>query len=116
MKNIPDHEIQYIHRAADAMVLPYAESLNSGAAFMAASFDLPFVMPEGKAARSLRGLGAMFYDPARPDGLEDAMCAVMAGRSATVDKKAKVRHKAENISALFFDQLDRILERTFAAA
>jgi len=45
-RKIADHEIQYIHRAADAMVLPYDETLNSGAALMAASFRKPFILPE----------------------------------------------------------------------
>ena len=65
-RKILDHEIQYLHRAADVMVLPYAETLNSGAALMAASFRKPFIMPRGTASEGLGPLGAIHFDPADP--------------------------------------------------
>src|SRR5690606_23914751 len=84
IRNIPDHEIQYIHRASDAMVLPYGETLNSGAAFMAAGFDMPFIMPFCSASKSLLDLGAVCYEQSSEGALISAMTDVLNGHKGTV--------------------------------
>lgn len=108
LRNIPDHEIQYIHRAADAMVLPYGDTLNSGAAFMAASFGLPFIIPQGLSSTPLAELGAHLYEPAQPGGLEQSMLALIAGApaTATISEAALRRHMPQAVSHRFFDALD----------
>ena len=111
LRLIPDHEIQYLHRASDAMVLPYAETLNSGAAFMAASFGMPFLMPQGRAAAALAGLGVIRFDPAAPDGLEQAMAAVMKGQRGDTDPAAWDRAAPNAVSAAFFAALDGVIGR-----
>lgn len=108
LKNIPDHEIQYIHRAADVMVLPYGESLNSGAAYMAASFGKPFIMPEGAASSALQGLGVMTYDGSASGGLEQAMLSALSGQKAVVDAQLRDSHMPAVISNRFFDALDAL--------
>ncbi|HBR68765.1 MAG TPA: hypothetical protein DEA55_05245 [Rhodospirillaceae bacterium] len=56
LKFIPDEDIPYYFAAADIVVLPYTNILNSGAALLALSFDRPVVVP---ALGSLRELQEM---------------------------------------------------------
>lgn len=42
---IPDDELQYMLKAADAVVLPYRDILNSGSALLALSFHRPVILP-----------------------------------------------------------------------
>lgn len=112
MRHIPDYEIQYLHRAADAMVLPYDEALNSGAAFMAASFRKPILMPAGEASAALEGLGAMTFASATPEALEAAMRAVMAGARGVETLQARARVSPQAVSGAFFDALDGLISRT----
>jgi glycosyltransferase involved in cell wall biosynthesis len=106
MRTIPDHEIQYIHRAADAMVLPYGDTLNSGAAFMAASFGQPFLIPKGLSSAPLSELGALLYEPAEDGGLERGMLALIEGARPAVRETARQRHMPQVVSSRFFDALD----------
>lgn len=109
-RKILDHEIQYLHRAADVMVLPYAETLNSGAALMAASFCKPFVMPRGSASEGLEPLGAIVFDPADPQALVTAMAAAMAaGRVPATDPAALAARAPMAISEAFFDRIGALL-------
>lgn len=50
---IPDSEMQLYLRAADLVVLPYDEILNSGSALLALSFDRPVLAPAKGALREL---------------------------------------------------------------
>lgn len=51
---IADDELQCFLRAADLVVLPYREILNSGSAMLALSFDRPVLLPNGASVRELR--------------------------------------------------------------
>jgi beta-1,4-mannosyltransferase len=56
---IPDERVQRYFRAADVVVLPYREILNSGTALLALSFDRPVLLPEAGAGSELtRRVGA----------------------------------------------------------
>lgn len=105
MRNIPDHEIQYIHRASDAMVLPYGETLNSGAAFMAAGFDMPFIMPFCSASKSLLDLGAVCYDQSSEGALVSAMSDVLGGYKGKVVSGYKDQLRSFSVSEQFFGNL-----------
>lgn len=52
---IPDDELQYFFAAADLVVLPFREILNSGSAILALSFDRPVLVPAEGALRELAG-------------------------------------------------------------
>lgn len=112
MKVIPDYEIQHIHRAADVMVLPYSETLNSGAAFMAASFNMSFIMPEGHASRALEGLGVMRFNPENQGELEETMLATINGSRGSLQPEAQAQVASNHVSKSFFDQLDQLLAST----
>lgn len=114
LRTIPDYEIQYIHRASDVMVFAYGETLNSGAAFMAASFEKPFIMPQGPASVALEGLGLIDFDPEVPNGLEQAMREVMNGLRGNIDPVARACVAPNIISAAFFSALDGVIGRQSA--
>jgi glycosyltransferase involved in cell wall biosynthesis len=50
---VPDSEIQVYLRAADLVVLPFSETLNSGSALLALSFDRPVLVPRQGALAEL---------------------------------------------------------------
>jgi len=54
--HVADSELQNYLRAADVVVLPYQEILNSGSAVLALSFDRPVLMPRLGAAEDLERL------------------------------------------------------------
>jgi beta-1,4-mannosyltransferase len=54
LRFIPDDEIQIVLRAADLVVLPYREILNSGSALLALSFDRPVLVPDRGAMADLQ--------------------------------------------------------------
>ena len=70
---IADAEIQYLHHGADVMVMPYSDTLNSGAALMAATFARPFVMPRTAGADAMLPLGARLYEQDTAHGLRSAL-------------------------------------------
>lgn len=113
---IPDYEIQHIHQAADAMVLPYDETLNSGAAFMAASFEKPFIMPVGLASVALDGLGAIRFDASQPNSLEEAMRDVMEGKREHANPSLRMQHAAGAVSDAFFNALEPLIDIVSADA
>ena len=51
---VPDEALQVYLRAADLVVLPYEEILNSGAALLALSFDCPILVPDKGSLEVLR--------------------------------------------------------------
>lgn len=71
---IPSEEMQVFLRAADVVVLPYRDSLNSGALLLGLTFGLPAIVPAGSGLADLvkPGFGRT-YDPATPSGLADAL-------------------------------------------
>ncbi len=54
LKFIPDEDIPCYFAAADIVVLPYTDILNSGAALLALSFDRPVVVPALGSLRELQ--------------------------------------------------------------
>lgn len=108
-KDVLDHEVQYIHRAADLMVLPYADTLNSGAAFMAATFGRPCLMPRGQAAAGMAGLGLTTFDPDRPGGLGAALAQAMEGPLPETDPQALAAIDPARISEAFMARVTALM-------
>jgi len=76
---VPRQQVQLYLRAADLLVFPYREVLNSGSALLALSFDRPVLIPERGAMAELRELaGADWVRTFRGDldaqTLIDAVC------------------------------------------
>ena len=110
MEIIPDHEIQYIHHAADVMVIPYGDTLNSGAAYMAASFGKTFVIPDCTAADSLDGVGAIRYNTLMENGLEEAMRSALNGARGVVTNELLLNLDPRSISNKFIGFLDSLID------
>ena len=56
LAHVPNHDLQIYFGAADVVVLPYREILNSGSAIMALSFDRPVLLPESACGAELQSL------------------------------------------------------------
>jgi glycosyltransferase involved in cell wall biosynthesis len=69
--------------ACDLVVLPYRESLTSGAAVLAASYSRPVLMPRLGCMAAFPAESVILYDPARPGSLREALAEAFA---APLDK------------------------------
>ena len=79
---IPDDEVQIYLNAADIMVLPYRDVLNSGAAILGMSFGKAIIAPHlGCMSDVLGDSGGFLYDPGKEDGLLNAMRNALASRA-----------------------------------
>ncbi|HEX4782849.1 MAG TPA: glycosyltransferase, partial [Candidatus Sulfotelmatobacter sp.] len=56
LRHVPNEEVQTFFRAADLVVLPYREILNSGTALLALSFNRPVLVPNKGAMAELQAL------------------------------------------------------------
>ena len=54
LEHIPKDEVQLYMKAADLVILPYRNILNSGAALLALSFNCPVLVPDRGAMRELQ--------------------------------------------------------------
>lgn len=71
---IPDCEVQYYLNAADMLVIPRLETLNSGNVALGFTFGRVVVGPDvGVVGEVLRATGNPVYDPRRPDSLGEAL-------------------------------------------
>jgi glycosyltransferase involved in cell wall biosynthesis len=80
LRFVPDAEAQHYLRAADVVVLPFREILNSGSALLALSFDRPVLAPARGALAELRALAgpswvSTYEGPLTPAHLADALAA-----------------------------------------
>jgi glycosyltransferase involved in cell wall biosynthesis len=80
---IQDADLQVYLRAADLVVLPYVDVLNSGSALLALSFDVPILVPGTTTFQELReAIGTAWvltYDgPITAHALSAAMAAVQS--------------------------------------
>lgn len=72
--HIPDDQLQVLLLAADLMVLPYHQVLNSGAMVLAATFGLPVVLPDIPAFAGLRDTGFVeLFTPGDPADLTETI-------------------------------------------
>ncbi len=109
VRPIPNEELQDYFRAADVAVCPYERTLNSGAALMATSFDLPVIGPRvGGFIDNLGESCAYLYEQGSDEGLLAAMRAAIdetpAARRARSEACAELsaRLSPGAVSAPFF--------------
>lgn len=94
---IPADEIQVFLRAADVAVLPYRQSLNSGALLLALTFGVPAIVPAGSGLADLVDPSfGRTYDPDASSGLTDALAG--AAELATPDARAAATAVAAALS------------------
>lgn len=71
---IPGERIQYYMNAADVLVLPYRDILNSGTAYAGLTFGLPIVAPKiGCVPETVAAENDLLYDSDRSNGLRSAL-------------------------------------------
>lgn len=70
---LDDQELSSLLCACDAVVLPYRNSLTSGAAVLAAAHARPVIAPALGCLRELPADGAIIYDENTEDGLHHAL-------------------------------------------
>jgi glycosyltransferase involved in cell wall biosynthesis len=76
---VPPERVQVYLRAADLIVFPYLDILNSGSAMLALSFDRPILVPERGAMAELREtVGAEWVQTYRGDLRPDLLIEAMA--------------------------------------
>jgi beta-1,4-mannosyltransferase len=92
-------EMQVYFNAADAVVLPFVDTLTSGSAITALGFGRPIVVPRvgclpelvgGQGSDEGQGSGVL-YDAAEPSGLAEALDAVRAMDRSDANRAALAR-------------------------
>lgn len=73
----PDDELTRHLAACDVVVLPYKDSLTSGAAILAASYGRAILAPALGCVGEFPADAAILYDPREPDGLRRALKQVI---------------------------------------
>lgn len=107
MNSVPQDELQIYFQAANIAVCPYRQSLNSGAAMLAFTFNLPVIAPNNGGFADLSKAGcSLTYDPLDPEGLYHILQrAIQKGVQDNKENIMKVRHQysPEIISKYFFE-------------
>ncbi|MDL0145390.1 glycosyltransferase [Halobacterium salinarum] len=71
---VPESEVQYYMNAADTLVLPYRDILNSGTVMLGLTFSLPIIAPAiGCIPNVVNNEYGILYQPERETALEAAM-------------------------------------------
>lgn len=105
---VPDAEIQWWMRAADAMLLPYRAGLNSAVLMLAADFGLPVIMSDSEASRGLADASWVHMVPAGQElsaGVLDGLRTFATGDPSAEALKAARAHEPTRISRLFASQV-----------
>jgi glycosyltransferase involved in cell wall biosynthesis len=89
-------EMQGLYKAADAAVLPYTRTLNSGALMASLGFATPVIAPRtGSLPQMVDEECALLFDPSDEGGLADALAGI--GRLRTPQARAAARRRAEAV-------------------
>jgi len=108
---VPAERVQVYLRAADLVVLPYREVLNSGSALLALSFDRPVLVPERGAMAELAATAGEAWVRTYRDTLDaETLRAAMAWAGACPPVAARVR------DALCWDAIARQTIHAYEAA
>ncbi len=87
LEHVPTADVQSYFRAANLVVLPYREILNSGTAVLALSFDRPVLLPElGSGSDLARAVGSSWvklYERLDPEVLRVALAQASTLPSVT---------------------------------
>lgn len=112
MTPVPDDKLQVYFRSADIAVCPYRRTMNSGAAMMAITFDLPVIGPNAGGFADLNKAGcALGYD------INDSLALVSTMEAAILNGVAEQKYNIANlnvklspqyVSELFFNSLMNI--------
>jgi glycosyltransferase involved in cell wall biosynthesis len=86
LRYIDDDEMEIYMKAADVLVLPYRDIINSGSAVLGMSFGKAIISPRmGCLPEILHSKGGILYDPDLENGLIEAMRKVLASKNNISD-------------------------------
>lgn len=86
---IPDERLITYLSACDLVVLPYRDSLTSGAAILAASYCRPVLAPKLGCMGEMPPQAAIVYDPDHEDGLSIALTQALSSPLPEMGRAAK---------------------------
>lgn len=112
MTPVPNDQLQVYFRSADISVCPYRRTMNSGAAMMAVTFDLPVLGPKAGGFKDLYEKGcALGYDIKNMEALAETMeAAVLSGVAVQKSNIERYRKKLSprHVSGFFFSSLNNL--------
>jgi len=116
LRKVPDDELQVFLRAADVAVLPYRQSLNSGALALALTFGLPVVIREdsGEACRVRPSYGICYPGNGTESLLEALIQArrLLTPQARAAASAAAARIAPDRVSGAFAAAIRSWLETT----
>ena len=86
---IPDDRLVTYISACDLVVLPYRETLTSGAVILAGSYGRPVLIPKLGCMAEFPSSAAILYDPETPDGLRKALEQALSAPLVDMGSAAK---------------------------
>lgn len=99
---VDDDRLAAALKAADAVVLPYRDSLTSGAAILAGAAHRPVVMPRLGCVEEFPDDAGIFYDPDEPGGLKAALVRALDADTRALGASAArhvARYRWEDVGA-----------------
>lgn len=95
-EQVPPEQMQLLYKAADATVLPYKRTLNSGALMASLGFGTPVIAPRtGCLPEMVDEDCALLFDPDDPSGLSDALAGM--DRLCGPQARSAARRRAEAV-------------------
>lgn len=111
---IADDDVQVMFRAADLVVCPYRETMNSGVAILALSFGVPMVASAQGAFVELAGSGVVTFEPAGGAmALAEALRATLDDPGPLAIQAARFADSiaAHEVSRRFFEAIEPLWTR-----
>lgn len=94
LEYIPEEEVQYYMNAADVLVLPYQDILNSGSIYLGMSFGKPIIAPKiGCIPSTVATRNNLLYNPNDQKGLQSELRDVMDKELTDIGQKNLQRAK-----------------------
>lgn len=112
MTPVPHDKLQVYFRSADIAVCPYRRTMNSGAAMMAITFDLPVLGPKSGGFLDIETSGCGFtFENSSETELPDKMRYLADNRMISLEGLAKAKQGLipSAVSDSFFNNIKRVV-------
>ncbi|GAB2885722.1 glycosyltransferase [Microbulbifer echini] len=112
MTPVPSEDIQVYFRSADYSVCPYYRTMNSGAAMMAITFDVPVIGPNSGGFLDLEKSGCgITFDNSKLSSLIDVMQDLVERKKISSEALARSKQKLSpcSISQSFFQSVQSLV-------
>lgn len=112
MTPVPHEKLQVYFRSADIAVCPYRRTMNSGAAMMAVTFDLPVLGPNSGGFLDIEASGCgVTFDNTSDAALYEKMRFLADNRIIWLEELAKAKQGLvpSAVSTSFFNHINRVV-------